>query len=76
MDFKIISILTEKRIDGDSKIEVESIENLPIKFSLTIANRYMNNKEYIRDRILEKYLIYNRNTRIKSENYINIGDII
>jgi len=70
--FKIVSISTERKINGDSGLFFKEL-NSGRNFTIRIPSRELGNREYIREKCVE-YMVESEYSDM--ENVVEIGEVL
>jgi hypothetical protein len=72
MEFKITNIETEKTMNGVSTITAEAQDENKTKLKIGIPNRYLSNRNEIKERLTQTYAINTNSV----PNAVYVGEII
>ena len=76
LQFEVMSIKSERKENGNSLIEFQSIEDEPIIFNIALPTKYLNDKETLK---LHAMIRYNKcvTQRVQDKEYaVKVGDVI
>ena len=73
VQFRIVSVTSEKRMDGITTVVAEEVES-GLQVSIAVGNQYSSDRDFIREKLLNKYEILNRSLNRKIP--VQSGDIL
>ena len=76
MKFEVMSIKSEKRVGGNSRIEFRSMEDDSIIFSVAVPSKLLDQPDAIRKQAEERYSRIAKNMEADKEYKVKVGMIL
>ena len=76
MKFEVMSIKSEKRVGGNSRIEFRSMEDDSIIFSVAVPSKLLDQPGELRKQAEERYSGIVKNMEADKEYFVKVGMIL